>query len=156
MADAGIDWGDISSWIAVAFTAWGLVVQHRSAHTSETDRKRFQQKLRIETLISDIDDLCSRAVNYWMKPEAQAAADGILIVSKVRDISSRTTAYSGFLWESAASDFIRVKMRITGGQFQVSTRQALPQNDPTIAAFMNQAAEFKAKLRAVHDQMDIG
>lgn len=155
MPELEMDWGDISSWIAVVFTLYGLIVQQRSASRSKNERKRFQHKIRIETMLQDIDELTSRALNYWTSVPAATTTDGVLIVSKLRDIGSRLQNYKHFLWEDVIIDFTQIRTSMTGGQFQASSRTPLQAESPLIRRFMDASCHFKIQLRKAYDRIDI-
>ena len=154
MADPASDLGDISSWVAIGFTLLGLIIQATSARSTNKDKKAFQQKLRIEQLLTDIDDLCAKAISYWMKTEDASGVESLLIVSKVKDISARTRAYESFLWTEAPTDFAKIKIKGTGGNFQVRTRSTLTADSPLLRSLFDDAALFKEKLRKIHDSLD--
>lgn len=146
--------GDVPSWIALLFSAISLAWQTRTTFTARRDRNLFKKKTRIEQLTVDIDELTAQAIAYWVKPEEVAISEGMMIVVKNRDLSRRFTAYKSFLWDSAELDFAKLKQQVTGGNFQVKTRQAFTADSAFVKSFVATAGDLKVRLRERLDDLD--
>lgn len=166
MPESGMDFGDIPAWIALIISVVTAINQLRVNSQSERNRKASEQsakrereterhKLRIEQIMKDVEDLSALSVDYWMRSGGDTGSTGVLINSKVRDLSSRIYRYSSFLWPSAAQDFLIIKQAITGGTFQSAARSAVKETSGTIRAITSSSGSLKDKLRAEFDKLDM-
>lgn len=166
MADSGIGLGDFPAWLALAVSLIGGFRQWASNKKNKRDlesleektkleRIKFQQKIRIEQLSKDLDELCALSLEHWMKPGTEIGCTGLVITQKTKDISSRIWSYKKFLWPAASSEFSNLKRLITGGNFQSLRRPAEAHDSSIIRGFMDSFSDFREKLRIECDRIDI-
>ncbi|MFT8234784.1 hypothetical protein ACLNBI_24960 [Pseudomonas guariconensis] len=161
-----MDNGDVPAWLALFISVCTAVHQWRVNANSEQVRKDTESKAnaqresdqkrqRVEQILRDLEDLAALSLDYWMKPGSDSGASGVLINSKVRDISSRISRYGMFLWPSAGQDFLLFKQAVTGGAFQSVTRAAERPLSTTVRNITSTSAQLKDKLRAELDRLDM-
>lgn len=166
MPDSGMDYGDLPAWFALVVSLVTAFNQFRTSSNSEKirqadeqrskqEREADRQKLRIEQMMKDIEDLSAMSVDYWMRSGSDTGTAGVLINSKIRDLSSRVYRYSNFLWPSAGQDFLLLKQAITGGSFQSVTRVAAKGTSPTIRSVTLASSSLKDGLREAFDKLDM-
>lgn len=153
MAD-GLGTGDWPAWLALLTSAVSALWQIRSNQLSKKDRISLIRKVRIEALAKDMEEISALATNYWTKKGTDSYVDGFSLNLKIKDISTRTWEYKDFLWPDVTTDFTKIKMLITGGQFQVHSRPALLINDPLFRQIGDLLSGFKIKLRVAGDKQD--
>ncbi|MBP1123539.1 MULTISPECIES: hypothetical protein [Pseudomonas] len=160
-----MDIGDIPAWIALAVSVFTLINQNRqntkanleretSKAESEVKLRDLQRKLRLEQMIKDIDDLMMLTIDYWTQPEGMGGTSALMMKSKSQDISYRCIDYHQFLWSSAAPEFAGIRRIITGGDFEVKSRQPITTTSPLIRESSTMVSSFKTKLRQACDDLD--
>lgn len=161
-----MDFGDLPAWIALIISIWTAHHQNQvNARSEETrkateatakkDRESDHKKRRIDQLYRDVEDLSALAIDYWTRPGSSAGASGILINSKMKDLSSRIGRYGLFLWPSASQDFLTFKQAVTGGAFQSLAREAAKPQSAEIRNISNASSSLKDKLRTQLDTLDL-
>lgn len=161
-----MDLGDIPAWLALVISVLSAAHQVKVNNQSERTRasselaaqklrQSDQQRQRIEHMHRDVDDIAALAHDYWMKPGSTSDSSGVLINSKIRDVSSRINRYGTFLWPSAGTDFLLFKQAVTGGQFQSSTRPAERATSAAVRNITGTAAVLKDRLRTELDKLDL-
>ncbi|MEB0308339.1 hypothetical protein QN382_03445 [Pseudomonas sp. 10B1] len=164
MADP-LSWRDIPAWLALA-TSMGIAIRQGFINRRlAKERKEFEEKntvqninqlrrMRAEQLVKELDELSTLAVGYWVQSGSVISTEGIIISMKTRAISSSCYEYRDFLWPSAASDFSAIKMKITGGNFQVKSREAYLPSSPFIRDCTTALSGFREKLQRACDKLD--
>ena len=165
MADPLMDIGDLPAWIALAVSAFTLYQQGRQNDKATIEREELkrissdqlrdlQRKLRLEQMAKDLDELLALTVDYWTQPGNTASTSALMMKSKSQDLAYRCHDYGRFLWTSAAAEFSVIRRKITGGHFEVKSRDALPTTDPLIREASHLISDFKTKLRQTCDNLD--
>lgn len=155
MPGNSFDWGDVPAWIAIAMSGAGLIWQKISNSRQDRDRLSFQRRVRVDQITKDIDELLTLSIDYWMRPGSETGTLGLQINIKIRDLSSRISEYSSFLWSSSREDFMKIKMLVTGGSFQSPRRAAVSPTDLNLQDITTETSRFKANLRRICDGLDI-
>lgn len=158
--------GDLPAWFALAISIWTAFNQRKlnskaeklrlaSELATKKGRETDQRKNRVEALQRDIEDLAALAIDYWMRPGSETGTSGVVINTKIRDISSRFSRYHAFLWGDASPDFLAFKQAVTGGEFQSQRREALTPRSVTISTISSTSNLLKDKLRRELDKLDM-
>lgn len=166
MPETGMEWGDLPAWFALGISIWTATRQNKanakteesrlaSESAAKTQRETDQRRQRVETIQRDLEDLTALAIDYWMKPGTETGTSGVVINTKIRDISSRFSRYSTFLWPDASSDFLAFKQAVTGGEFQSQRREASTPRSGMISAISSTSILLKDKLRRELDKLDL-
>lgn len=161
-----MDNGDVPAWLALGISLCSALYQCRVNSRAETIRKETEskakaqrdsdlRKARIEQILRDLEELSALSLDYWLRSGSETGSSGVLINSKVRDLSSRVSRYSGFLWPSAGSDFLSFKQAVTGGAFQSVTRPAERPLSPTVRNVTTTSGYLKDKLIGELDKLDL-
>lgn len=172
MAEPTLPYGDIPAWAAILISLVTIYLQFRQNTKSAQDKAEqkkeselqeevskenltnLKRQLRAEQMIKDIDELLVLTVDYWTKSESVSSNSAIMIKSKSQDLAHRCNEYRSFLWGSASSDFSAIRRQITGGMFEVSSREVLPKNALLIKEASRKIAEFRIELRKLIDKLD--
>lgn len=160
-----MDLGDIPAWLALvisffsAFHQAGVnkaseLARSDAEKTAKAQRECDQRKNRVEQIQRDIEEIAALAFDYWMKSGSESGATGVLIVTKMRDVSSRISRYSHFLWPTASVQFLAFKQAVTGGSFQSHTRPAEKPLSPIVRSISNTSSTLKDHLRNELDKLD--
>lgn len=161
-----MDVGDIPAWLALLISIVTGLHQRKvnaaaesariaSEHESSRQRETDQRHLRIEQIYRDVEDITLLATDYWMRPGSETGASGVLITSKIRDVSSRISRYGAFLWPSANQDILTFKQAVTGGVFQQVSRDAVKPTSDTVRKISLASSTLKEKLRHELDRLDM-
>ncbi len=177
MPEAGMDLGDIPAWFALVISIWTACAQTKTNARADQlriaaeskaeglrlaaeskariDREKDQRRQRIEQIHRDIEELTALAIDYWMKPGSDTGTSGVVINTKIKDISSRFSRYSAVLWTRASSDFLSFKQAVTGGEFQSQRREASTPRSATISTISTTSGSLKDKLGRELDKLDM-
>ncbi|OCW24890.1 hypothetical protein C9382_27665 [Pseudomonas aylmerensis] len=177
MPEPGMDLGDVPAWFALIISIWTAYAQKKANSRAEelrvaaeskaeglrlaaeakasSDREKDQRRQRVEQIHRDIEELTALAIDYWMKPGSETGTSGVVINTKIKDISSRFSRYSAVLWPRASSDFLSFKQAVTGGEFQSHRRESSAPRSATIIAISTASGSLKHKLGQELDKLDI-
>lgn len=161
-----MDNGDVPAWLALGISLCSALYQFRLNSKAEAVRQRSEsqakaqraadlKKHRIEQILRDLEELSALSLDYWMKSGPETGSSGVFINSKVRDLSSRVSRYSEYLWPSAGQDFLSFKQAVTGGAFQSVTRLAERPLSPTVRGVTSTSGHLKDKLMGEMDKLDL-
>ncbi|GLR38318.1 hypothetical protein [Pseudomonas plecoglossicida] len=171
-----MDYGDFPAWVALAISLYTHIAQNRqqkrsaaeqaeSAKKAAEDRDKLREsakeelakvnrKLRLEKMSQDLEELLALTLQYWTRDGREGATSALMLKVKFKDFSSRCLEYRSFLWERAGDDFSLVRRHVTGGQFEVLSRPALPPNDPFISTASRLISDFRENVRRATDRLD--
>lgn len=150
---AGLDLGDIPSWIAIALSLGSLAWQYwsvRQRRQAEALRIKLE---RIDKIAALAESARTLALSYWLVEESLSCKDGLLLNACFKDLSRAVHSYSDLLWPEATQDVLRFKIQATGANFQQRDRQAYNATHSFVQMFMHSSSAFSARLSECRDQL---
>ncbi|MCO7634099.1 hypothetical protein NJF54_19955 [Pseudomonas guariconensis] len=151
---SGVEPGDWPTWGAFILAGVSLIWQFVNEWRSSSKAKVNYRLARIEALESNVAEIRSLAMAYWLQPEESSARDSLMLIHHIRELSVSASRYESFLWHGVGTDVMRLKIETTGGDFQQSDRKQLKADDPFVKKFMATAADLSRRLKDRRDEIE--
>lgn len=139
--------GDLPAWIALLFSTISLIAQAVSSHRRKARDEAAGKLSRLEAIERILVETKATAIAYWLHSESVSAKDGLMLTHHLKDLASEVERNKALLWPEARSDVLKMKMRVTGSDFQSVNRPARPACDPLIREFSDSSSAFLEKLK---------